>query len=83
MLRHLKNTLLFAPAPTFFVLGVVSWITSHSTVCTATSWFIPEMPLMWFIMALAHTLPYLVRWESQRYGYQRVYTQPERPSKQQ
>lgn len=83
MITVIKQLLLYVPAPTFFTLGTVSWITAHSSICTATSWFIPEMALMWFIMALAHCLPYIVRWESRKYGYGRVYTQPDLPSKQQ
>lgn len=61
--RWIKQTLSLAPTPIFAVMGAVSWWTHDTAVCTATHWPIPEMTVMWWIMALAHVIPWLVWWE--------------------
>jgi hypothetical protein len=42
--------------------------------------FVYEMPLMWFVMGLAHTLPWFTYFDQRRY---RRYSQLEKPVKQQ
>ena len=51
------------------ILGVVSWLTGHA-ICS-TGWLIPEMAVMWFVMALAHLLPWIGFFESRKYQYTR------------
>jgi hypothetical protein len=69
---YIKQILLFAPAPLFFLLGIVSWLTP-THVCS-TGWVIPEMVIMWWVMCLAHSLPWIVQWERKRMGFERVIT---------
>ena len=71
-LFYIKQLLLFAPAPLFFIFGIVSWLTP-THVCS-TGWVIPEMVIMWWVMALAHLLPWIVQWERKRMGFERVIT---------
>lgn len=63
--RWIKQTLSLAPAPVFLIMGAVSWISGqdHGSICTTTAWIIPEMVVMWWVMALAHSVPWLVWWE--------------------
>jgi hypothetical protein len=51
------------PAPLFLILGTVSWITASHSVCGPSTWIIPEMVLMWYLMALAHLTPWLLWWQ--------------------
>jgi hypothetical protein len=71
-LFYIKQTLLFLPAPLFFILGIVSWFTPNHQC--STGWIIPEMAIMWWVMSLAHALPWIVQWERKRMGFARVVT---------
>lgn len=53
-MRTLYTVLTLAPAPLFALGFVYSVIFSHH------GW---QMPIMWAIMALAHTTPWLLRWQ--------------------
>lgn len=66
-MRTLNTLLSLTPAPVFLLGGIVSAITTHH------GW---EMPLMWFVMAFAHTAPW-VMWYQQR-QYQKVKVFPEK-----
>lgn len=61
--RWIKQTFSLAPTPLFLILGAVSWLTQTLSVCSATQWFIPEMTVMWWVMAMAHAIPWLIWWE--------------------
>lgn len=65
-----------APAPLFYLLGFAS-LWHGSSMCGA---FVYEMPLMWFVMGMAHTLPWFTYFDQRRY---RRYSQLEKPVKQQ
>ena len=58
-MRILYNILTLAPAPLFLILGIVSWLTP--THMCSSGWMIPEMVVMWFVMALAHCVPWILR----------------------
>jgi hypothetical protein len=62
-MRILYTTLSLAPAPLFFLGFLWSILNiTHTPVCGSHSW---EMPIMWFVMALAHLTPWLM-WRQQR-----------------
>jgi hypothetical protein len=71
-LFHIKQTLLFLPAPLFFIFGIVSWFTPNHQC--SSGWIIPEMAIMWIVMGLAHVLPWIVHWERKKMGFARVIT---------
>jgi hypothetical protein len=60
-MRTLYTFLTLTPAP-LFALGLVYSIINlnHSPVCGAHSW---EMPIMWFVMMLAHLTPWILRFQ--------------------
>jgi hypothetical protein len=60
-MRILYTVLTLAPAPLFFILGIVSWLTP--THMCSSGWMIPEMVVMWFVMALAHLTPWVLRFQ--------------------
>jgi hypothetical protein len=61
LFHYAKQLLTYAPAPIFFVMGIYSTLISqHNHMCGGTMW---EMPLMWFLMALTHSYPWVVYWE--------------------
>ena len=70
-MRTLKLLLAFIPAPLFFIFGVFSYFTG-SSICSMVDWVIPEMTLMWFIMSLAHVMPWIQYFEARKHLYQRV-----------
>lgn len=66
-MRKLKQFLSLFPAPIFFLIGIIS-LSSSSAVC-GFYFIIPEMSWMWFIMTLAHILPWILWWEQRQYRY--------------
>jgi hypothetical protein len=58
-MRLVYTTLTLLPAPLFLVLGIYSSLQTPA-ICGA---FPYEMTLMWFVMCLAHTPPWLLRWQ--------------------
>lgn len=58
-----KLFLSLSPAPIFFLLGCFSLFKGHS-MCGG---FMYEMPLMWFVMCMAHILPWWQYLEQRRY----------------
>ena len=69
-LHRVKQLLLLAPTPLFLVMAVVSY-TSTPSVCSATA-VIPEMTIMWILMALAHLVPWIAMFEVRRFRYAHV-----------
>ena len=69
MLQRVKQILLLAPSPVMLILGIVSWLNGHA-ICSA-GWLIPEMAVMWFVMAIAHVLPWIGFFEARKYRYTR------------
>jgi hypothetical protein len=65
-MRTLFTILSLLPAPSFVVLGSISWYTG-SSMCSHFHWIIPEMVLMWYLMALAHLLPWFMWWEQRKH----------------
>ena len=62
-MRLFYSTLTLAPAPLFlagFVFSVFN--ITHTATCGSHSW---EMPVMWFVMFLAHSVSW-VMWLQQR-----------------
>ena len=78
-LNRVKQFLLLAPTPLFLLMAVVSY-TATPSVCSATA-VIPEMTIMWLLMALAHTVPWIARWEATKHRYS--YAQADISDKQQ
>ena len=60
LFHYAKQLLIYAPAPLFAILGTVSLLYSHNSICGGLPW---EMPLMWFLMAVTHSYPWVVYWE--------------------
>ena len=61
--HYAKQLLTYAPAPIFFAMGIYSTLLSqHQHMCGATMW---EMPLMWFLMAITHSYPWVAYFEQQ------------------
>lgn len=58
-----KLFLSLSPAPIFFLLGCFSLFKGNS-MCGG---FMYEMPLMWFVMCMAHILPWWQYLEQRRY----------------
>jgi hypothetical protein len=54
--HYLKKVIVYFPSPLFFILSVVSIFTNSISICGAESY---EMALMWFLMAVAHTKPWI------------------------
>ena len=55
-MRRIYQILTLAPAPLFFV-GFLYSVLNPPAMCTS---FPLEMPIMWFIMFLAHLTPWLL-----------------------
>ena len=58
-MRRLNTFCSLAPAPAFLI-GFALSLYFGPTVCGSFEW---EMPLMWLIMAFAHTSPWLMWWQ--------------------
>ena len=58
--HYAKRLLTYLPAPTFFIIGIYSLLYSHNHMCGSSSW---EMPLMWFLMAITHSYPWVLYFE--------------------
>ena len=71
-LHRVKQLLLLAPTPLFLIMAVISY-TSTPSICSATG-FIPEMTVMWILMALAHLVPWIAMWEARRFRYAHIDT---------
>lgn len=76
-MRKLKQFLSLFPAPLFFLMGILSAL-QGSHVC-GFYFILPEMAWMWFIMSVAHVLPWILWQEQRRYRY----SQSTLPEKQQ
>jgi hypothetical protein len=76
-MRKINLFFSLAPAPVFLIGAVWSFLNiqvlNAHHVCGGSSW---EMPVMWLIMAIAHTSPWLV-WGQQR-KLQRFQTLPDK-----
>jgi hypothetical protein len=62
-MKTLYTLLSLAPAPLFFLGFLWSLFNMHglqAAMCGGSHW---EMPVMWLIMSLAHSLPWLLRWQ--------------------
>lgn len=57
MLKYVYALISLLPAPLFFAFGLYSL--SHSPALCGS--FAYEMTVMWFIMSLAHTPPWIIR----------------------
>ena len=57
MLKYLYPLLTLLPAPIFFIFGVYS-LWHPPAVCSS---FPYEMTVMWMVMALAHTAPWIIK----------------------
>lgn len=75
-LMKIKLLLSLLPAPLFALLGSISVYQGHS-LCSAWPY---EMSTMWFVMSLAHILPWIAYVEQRRLGR---YSQVVVPVKQQ
>jgi hypothetical protein len=62
-MKLINQIVSLAPTPLFFIGGVVSWFNMSHT-CGGLSW---EMPIMWFVMSLAHVGNWIVFLERRRY----------------
>ena len=62
-MRIIYTVLTLAPAPLFFILGLYSSLQTPS-VCGAFPW---EMTVMWFLMALAHLTPWVLRFQQRNF----------------
>jgi hypothetical protein len=71
MKRYLNLFFSLAPAPLFLLGAVWSW-SNGASICGA----VYEMPVMWLVMAFAHTTPWLAWW-SQR-DLQKFQTLPDK-----
>lgn len=78
-LDRIKNFLLLAPSPLFLLMAVISYF-GTAPVCSATA-VIPEMTIMWLLMALAHLVPWLARYQARKFQYR--YAQWDTDDKQQ
>ena len=62
--HYAKQLLTYAPAPIFFAMGIYSTystvLSQHNHMCGGTQW---EMPLMWFLMAITHSYPWVAYFE--------------------
>ena len=74
--KTFKRVLALAPSPVFAAFGLASVFTA-TPICSTV--FYPEMTVMWFLMATAHTLPW-IQWYENR---QHAYSQSTLPDKQQ
>ncbi len=72
-MRKLNTFFSLAPAPTFLIGAIVSYVYSHHNSCGA---FTLEMPIMWLIMAAAHVSPWLMWWQQRK--FQRFQTRPDK-----
>lgn len=73
MRRRINLLFSLLPLPLFLVGGVYSVSMGGTSVCGSSTW---EMPAMWFVMAFAHTGPWLA-WYQQR-DLQRFQTLPDK-----
>ena len=62
-MKLINQIVSLAPTPLFFVGGVVSLLHMSHT-CGGFAW---EMPIMWFVMSLAHVGNWIVFFERRRY----------------
>jgi len=62
-MKHIYLFLTLLPAP-LFLLGFVVSISNGSSICGMWHW---EMPIMWFIMFLAHLTPWLLWWQQRNF----------------
>jgi len=53
-MRRLNIFFSLAPAPVFLLGAIISYLHSHHGI---------EMPVMWLVMAFAHTSPWLMWWQ--------------------
>ncbi len=58
MLKIAEILVRYAPMPLFAILGIIQTVLVTSDICTSTSAW-PMMELMWFLMSLAHSQPYI------------------------
>jgi branched-subunit amino acid transport protein len=58
--HYAKRALTYLPAPVFFALALYSVIDSSTVICGSADW---AMPLMWFLMAITHSYPWVVYFE--------------------
>jgi hypothetical protein len=72
-MRKLNTFFSLAPAPTFLIGAIISYVYSHHNFCSA---FTLEMPIMWLIMAAAHISPWLMWWQQRK--FQRFQTRPDK-----
>jgi hypothetical protein len=63
-MKHVYQTLSLAPAPAFFI-GLIWNLSQSQSMCGAGNY---EMAVMWAVMALAHTTPWIIWWQQRNFS---------------
>jgi len=71
-MRKINLFFSLAPAP-MFLIGFIMSLYFGPSLCGSFVW---EMPVMWFIMCIAHVSPWLIYWQQRK--FQKFQTFPDK-----